>query len=314
MWVLRREFRVSCFVWLVHLPPLLIPVFTAELCDFLPLVPLVIYIGTEPGFCFPSSLHTSVSPATGSSKGKSWFFTLHFLWFAAAQGRPSKAGSAQPSLLCLQLGLWFFLSSPFLLLGGFFVCLLFVLGFCCCFYGCSEVFKELLTAHGKLSKHSTQPTCLPLLSFPVPPLFLLGVVEKPRFSGFGWAACAAFRQHAGLDLPALTAAEASWNSISAASSPAFYSCDCFHWFLIRNLLFSQLYKPCPIACSFPWFPFSPRLSRQLIPLFQLSCFIFMASTGYLFLLSLVLRFLGSAPAADTWGCWFWLWIPEVRCF
>lgn len=49
MWVLRREFWVSYFVWLVHLPPLLIPVFTAELCGFFPLVPLVICAGTEPG-------------------------------------------------------------------------------------------------------------------------------------------------------------------------------------------------------------------------------------------------------------------------
>lgn len=54
-----------------------------------------------------------------------------------------------------------------------------------CFYGCSEVLKELLTAHGKLSKHSTQTTCLPLPSFPVPRSFLLGRLEKPGLLGFG---------------------------------------------------------------------------------------------------------------------------------
>lgn len=51
--------------------PLLIPVFTAELCGFLPPVPLVIWVGTEPGFCFPSPSRTFVSPATGFCKGKS---------------------------------------------------------------------------------------------------------------------------------------------------------------------------------------------------------------------------------------------------
>lgn len=109
MWVLRREFWVSYFVWLVHLPPLLIPVFTAELCGFLPLVPLVICIGTESGFCFPSSLHTFVSPATGSCKGKSWFFTLHFLWFAATQGRPLQAVVLSPHCFAFSLvcGFWF---------------------------------------------------------------------------------------------------------------------------------------------------------------------------------------------------------------
>lgn len=183
--------------------------FTAELCGFLPLVPLVICIGTQPGFCFPSSLHTFVSPATGSCKGKSWFFTLHFLWFAATQGRPLQAVVLSPHCSAFSLACGFWLPPFFFLFSLVF-----------CFYGCSEVLKELLTARGKLSKHSTQTTCLPLPSFPVPHSFLLGIAEKPGLSGFGWSACAALRQRAGLDLPALTAAEASWSTISAASSSA----------------------------------------------------------------------------------------------
>lgn len=51
--------------------PLLIPEFTGELCGFLLLVPLVIWVGMVPGFCFPSSLCTFVSPATVSCKSKS---------------------------------------------------------------------------------------------------------------------------------------------------------------------------------------------------------------------------------------------------
>lgn len=124
---------------------------------------------------------------------------LHTSFFVICSysGVPFAGCCAQPSLLCLQLSLWLF--PPF---WGF----CFVLFW---FYGCSEVLKELLTAHGKLSKHSTQATRLPLPSFPVPHSFLLGIVEKPGLLGFGWSACAAFRQHAGLDLPALTAAQAS---------------------------------------------------------------------------------------------------------
>lgn len=51
--------------------PLLMPVFTAELCGFLLLVPLVIWVGMVPGFCFPSSSCTFMSPATASCKSKS---------------------------------------------------------------------------------------------------------------------------------------------------------------------------------------------------------------------------------------------------
>lgn len=64
-------------VWgqLLHLTgsstSLLIPVFTAELCGFLLLVPLVIWVGMVPGICFPSSSCTFMSPATASCKSKS---------------------------------------------------------------------------------------------------------------------------------------------------------------------------------------------------------------------------------------------------
>lgn len=66
-----------------------------------------------------------------------------------------------------------------------------------------------------------------------------------------------------------------------------------------------------ISCTsqlLPAFPGSlshPRLSSQLIPLSKFSCFIFMVPTGYLFLLSLVLRGLAAKPQmfqySDGWG-------------
>lgn len=162
-----------------------------------------------------------------------------------------------------------------------------------CFYGCSEVLKELLTAHGKLSKHSTQTTCLPLPSFPVPRSFLLGRLEKPGLLGFGWSACAAFRHHAGLAYllllqqgPAGTAfllhlaqpfspVTAPSGSSSGTSSSISYTSQV------------QLLPAFPASVS------HPRLSGQLIPLFMFSCFIFVVATGYLFLLSLVLRVLAA---------------------
>lgn len=100
---------------------------------------------------------------------------------------------AQPSLLCLQFGLWFWVSLFFF------------------HFGCPEVHKELLTTHGKLrnsEKHSMQSSCLPSASFPVPCSFLLGVAENTGSLGFGSsAAAAAFRQCVGLDLPDPIAAE-----------------------------------------------------------------------------------------------------------
>lgn len=237
---------------------LLIPVFTAALCGFLPPVPLVIWVGTEPGFCFPSLSCTFVSPATGSYKGKSSFFTHCFFLICSSSGVPFAGCCAQPSL-CLELGLWFLVSFFFV-----FFFLVFWLPWSA---------QEAADSLWKTLQHSMQNTC-----FPVPCSFLLGVAEKTGPLGFH-----SFEtQRAGLQLP----------TVFLASSPALWPYDYFHSFLIRNLFFIQLHKP--TASSFPSSSYLPKLPGHLIILSSTPSLLWFPLTTCSFF-SLVLKGLAAEP-------------------